>query len=292
MDLLKSLHERETLIFDGAMGTELARRGLETSGALSLIAPEHILDFHREYARLGVDCLSTNTFTMNRIYVESHGIDVDLREVNFAGVKLVKEAAGLNNFVFGDIGPTGRLLKPYGEYEEKQFVENYREQALILAEAGVDALIIETMTDLREALCALKGCKMETNLPVIVTLSFATTDKGGRTIMGSTVTEIAAELEKNGADAVGANCGELTPLEMAEIVTIYRQHTGLPIIVQPNAGRPKLVAGRTVYDMSPTDFADGVMQCIENGASIVGGCCGTTMDHMKALIERLRPASK
>lgn len=290
LDLLKSLHERETLIFDGAMGTELARRGLETSGALSLTAPEHIRDFHREYAELGVDCLSTNTFTMNRIYVESHGIDVDLREVNFAGVRLVKEAAGLNNFVFGDIGPTGRLLKPYGEYEEKQFIENYREQALILAEAGVDALIIETMTDLREALCALKGCKMETDLPVIVTLSFATTDKGGRTIMGSSVAEIAAELEKNGADAVGANCGELTPLEMAEIAALYRQHTSLPIIVQPNAGRPKLVAGRTVYEMSPADFAEGVMQCIEKGASIVGGCCGTTMEHMKALVERLRPA--
>lgn len=289
LDLRKDLAKKKQLIFDGAMGTELARRGLETGGNLNLTAADHILDFHREYAEMGVDCITTNTFTVNRIYVESHQIDTDLRKVNEAGVNLARKAAGNNHYVFGDLGPTGRLLEPYGEYTEEEFIENYREQAAILAGAEVDGLIIETMTDLREALCALKGCRMETDLPVIVTLSFATTAKGGRTIMGSSVAEIAESLEENGVDVLGTNCGELTPLEMADIISIFKSYTNLPLIAQPNAGRPKLKDGRTYYDMTADDFADGVMKCIENGAGIVGGCCGTTLDHMRALVKRLRP---
>lgn len=289
MGLRNSLSENKILILDGAMGTELARRGLEAGGNLNLTAADHILDFHREYAEMGVDCVTTNTFTMNRIYIESHSIKTDLRKVNQAGVNLARQAVGSSKYVLGDLGPTGRLLKPYGEYTEEEFIENYREAAAILVGAGVDGLIIETMTDLREALCALKGCRMETDLPVIVTLSFATTDKGGRTIMGSAVAEIAESLEENGADVLGANCGELTPLEMADIISLYKRHTALPLIAQPNAGRPKLKDGRTYYDMTADDFADGVMKCIENGAGIVGGCCGTTLDHMRAVVNRLRP---
>ncbi len=288
MDFKKALTEKKRLIFDGAMGTELARRGLETGGHLNLIAPEHILAFHREYAELGVDCLTTNTFTLNRIYMESHNLVFDLVSAAKAAVALALEAAAGRQFVIGDLGPTGKLLKPYGEYSEEQFVDNYREQAALLAAAGVDGLIIETMTDLREALCALKGAKFECDLPVIVTMSFATLDKGGRTIMGSSAADAAIALELNGADAVGANCGELTPLEMAELVSVFKRHTSLPVIVQPNAGRPKLEKGKTVYDMHPADFADGVLECMGRGASILGGCCGTTIEHMRVLVDRVR----
>lgn len=288
MDLNKLIETKKVLIFDGALGTELAKRGLETSGALSLTNPEAILDFHREYAAAGVDILSTNTFTMNRISVESHGLGIDLREANLAGVRLAREAAGAEQLVFGDLGPTGKLLEPYGTFSEEQFYEAFKEQALMLAEGGVDGLIIETMTDLREAVCALQACKDVTRLPVIVTMAFATLDKGGRTVMGSTAAEIATSLEQHGADAIGSNCGELTPEEMAQIVAFYRAHTNLPLLVQPNAGRPKLVAGKTVYDMVPEDFADGVIKCIENGASLVGGCCGTSIEHIKAVVSRLR----
>ncbi|MDZ4131914.1 MAG: homocysteine S-methyltransferase family protein, partial [Dethiobacteria bacterium] len=230
----------------------------------------------------------TNTFTMNRISVESHGLDIDLREANLAGVRLAREAAGAEQFVFGDLGPTGKLLEPYGSFSEEQFYEAFKEQALMLVEGGVDGLIIETMTDLREAVCALRACKDFTSLPVIVTMAFATLDKGGRTVMGNSAAEIATSLEQHGADAIGANCGELTPEEMAQIGAFYKAHTGLPLLIQPNAGRPKLVAGKTVYDMVPEDFADGVIKCIENGASLVGGCCGTTIEHIKAVVRRLR----
>jgi 5-methyltetrahydrofolate--homocysteine methyltransferase len=288
VDLLKVIDDRKVILFDGAIGTELARRGLETSGTINLTGPQHILDFHREYIEAGVDVLTTNTFTMNRISAEAHGPAIDWREANLAGVRLAREALTGDRFVFGDLGPTGKLLEPYGTYTEEQFYDNFREQALILAEGGADGLIIETMTDLREALCALKACKAAAELPVIVTMSYATTAKGGRTVMGSTVAEVAIALEENGADAVGANCGELSPEEMAQIAALYKEHTSLPVLIQPNAGKPKLVEGRTVYDMSPEDFADGMIKCLESGASLIGGCCGTTLDHLKAVVRRLR----
>ena len=284
MNLHELLQKKKPLVFDGALGTELSRRNRTGGITHNLENPGPILDFHREYAGLGVDFLTTNTFTANRIYCETHGVSVDILAANRAGVELARQVAGSDQYVIGDLGPTGRLLKPYGEYSEEQFYSNFYEQAAVLAENGVDGLIIETMTDLREAVCALKACKAASSLPVLVTLSYSTTEKGGRTIMGSALEEAATELEKYGADAVGANCGELTPLQMAEIAGLYKRCTSLPIIIQPNAGIPKLVDGKTVYGMSPADFAAGIKKCIENGASIVGGCCGTTIEHIKALI--------
>ncbi len=288
MDFKKLLTNKKVFLFDGAIGTELARRGLETYITVNLTKPEHILDIHREYAAVGVDALTTNTFTMNRVYIESHGLDADLREVNLAGARLAREAAGKGQYVFGDLGPTGCLLEPYGEYTEEHFHQNFLEQAAILATGGVDGFIIETMTDLREAVCALKACKEAAGLPVIVTLSFSTIKNGGRTIMGSAVAESATALEKYGADAVGANCGELTPKELARIAAMYKRQTALPIIIQPNAGKPKLLGGRTVYDMPPEEFAEGVMQCVDSSATILGGCCGTTPAHLQALVRLLR----
>lgn len=289
MDLQKLLAEKKVFIFDGAIGTELARRGLETSGTINLTNPGYVAEFHRAYAMAGVDALTTNTFTMNRISIESKGLNADLREHNLSATRLAKEAADGNQYVFGDIGPTGKLLKPYGTYSEEQFYENFKEQALVLVEGGVDGLLIETMTDLREAACALKAAREVTDLPIIVTFSFALTDKGGRTIMGSTVAEIAGVIEKAGADAVGANCGELSPEEMAEIAALYKKHSSLPILIQPNAGKPELVGEQTVYNMTPEDFAEGVMKCIDSGANLVGGCCGTTLEHLKAVVSKARP---
>ncbi len=284
----KILTEKKVLIFDGGTGTELARRGVEASGAANLTNPEGIAGFHRDYVKLGVDALTTNTFTLNRISMETKGLDFDLRETNLAGAGLARKEAGEGQYVIGDIGPTGKLLKPYGNYSEEEFYDNFKEQALVLLEGGVDGLIIETMTDLREAVCALDAARSVTGLPVIVTLSFAGTEKGGRTIMGNSVSEITAVLGEKGADAVGANCGDLSPQDMAEIAALYRDNTDLPVLIQPNAGKPKLVGEETVYDMSPEEFAEGVLQCIENGASMVGGCCGTTLGHLEAVIRKVR----
>ncbi len=282
------LEEKKVIIFDGGTGTELAKRGVATSGTANLINPEAIYNFHSDYAELGVDALTTNTFVLNRISIETKGLDIDLREANLAGVSLARKAAGENQHVFGNIGPTGKLLEPYGTHSEGQFFDCFEEQGRILNEGGVDGFIIETMTDLREAVCALQAVRAITSLPIIVTLSFADTEKDGRTIMGNTVVEIAEKLAKSGANVLGANCGELSPLEMAQIAAIYEKHTTLPVLIQPNAGKPKLVDDNTVYDMSPEDFAKGVMQCVDSGASLVGGCCGTTLEHLKAVIEAIR----
>lgn len=287
MDFRELLKNKKIVVFDGGMGSLLAQRGCRPGGESNLENPGDVLAIHREYAGAGADVLITNTFTMNRINIESHGLKIDVEDVNTAGVSLARRGAGKERLVFGDIGPTGQLLEPYGSYTEEQFVENYREQAAILAGAGVDGIIIETFTDVREAECALLACRQETELPLVLSLSYQRADRGGRTVMGSSAGDAAVAAEKHGVAAVGANCGDLDPLAMASVVDIYRQVTSLPLIVQPNAGIPKLVAGETRYDMAPADYAAGVMKCIENGAVLVGGCCGTTPDHLKAVVERL-----
>ncbi len=285
------LQKKRIVIFDGGMGTLLAGRGCDTSGMSNLKSSETVLEIHREYGLAGADVLITNTFTMNRINIESHGLDIDVREVNQAGVSLARKAAGQDRLVFGDIGPTGQLLEPYGSYTEEQFYQNYAQQAEILNKEGVDGLIIETFTDLREAVCALKACKDRTNLPLILSLAFSTTQKGGRTIMGSTVEGAAKAAAEHGAAAVGANCGDLDPAGMAVITGIFRESAKLPLMIQPNAGKPKLVGSETNYDMQPEEYADGVIKCIKSGASIVGGCCGTTPAHIRAVSDRLKELS-
>lgn len=281
------LQKKKMLFIDGGMGSLLAARGCDTSGVSNLENPEAVLDIHREYSEAGADILITNTFTMNRISIESRGLDLDVEEVNQAGVSLARRAAGTEKLVFGDIGPTGQLLEPYGTYTEEQFYENYAEQAEIFAGEEVDGLIIETFTDLREAECALKACKDKTSLPVILSLAYSTTEKGGRTIMGSAVEEAAKLAEAYGAAAVGANCGDLDPMGMAVITGIYREATSLPLSIQPNAGKPKLVGSETTYDMQPDQYARGVIKCFESGASIIGGCCGTTPAHIAAVVKML-----
>jgi len=265
---------KKVVLFDGGMGTELAGRGCDMSGASNLTSPEAVLEIHREYSRAGADVLITNTFTMNRINIQARGLDIDVRKVNSAGVKLAKEAAGKEKLVFGDIGPSGQLLEPYGSYTEEQIYENYLEQAAILAEEGADGLIIETFTDLREAVCALKAGMDKTGLPVILSLAFTSTDKGGRTVMGSTVAGAAEAAEEFGASAVGANCGDLDPAEMSVIAEMISDITDLPVMVQPNAGKPKLVSGETRFDMRPEEYAEGVKKSITGGASIVAAAVG------------------
>jgi len=281
------LQKKRTVFIDGGMGSLLASRGCDTSGVSNLNNPEAVLEIHREYSEAGADILITNTFTMNRINIETTGLGIDVEEVNKAGVSLARRAAGTEKLVFGDVGPTGQLLEPYGTYSEKQFYDNYAEQAEILVGEDVEALIIETFTDLREAECALKACRDKTDLPLVLSIAYTTTQKGGRTIMGSSVEEAAALAEKYAAAAVGANCGDLDPEGMALVTGFYRQATSLPLIIQPNAGKPKLVGSETIYDMEPGEYAQGAVKCMENGASIIGGCCGTTPAHLEAVVKTL-----
>jgi 5-methyltetrahydrofolate--homocysteine methyltransferase len=269
------------------MGTQLADLGLEMSGRINLSQPEAVLSIHRRYAESGCDILTTNTLTMNRIFIESHALRIDVREVNIAGAKLARSAATPGRYVLGDMSSTGQMLKPYSKYTEPQFFETFKEQAEYLVEGGVDGFMVETMVDLREALCAVRACRTVASLPILASLAFRTTRKEGRTLMGNGAKESAMALIDAGASAVGANCGDLDPVELAVIVAIMKQVVSAPILAQPNAGRPRLINGKTVFNMLPDAFARGIEACIQSGASLVGGCCGTTPAHIQRVAELL-----
>jgi len=277
------LSDRKAILLDGAMGTQLAEAGLEMGGQTCITHPDAVLAIHRQYVECGVDMITTNTLTMNRLSIESHNVSVDIREVNLAGVRLAKTAIHEGQYVLGDMGSTGKMLKPYGNISENEAYEAFAEQAAILAEGGVDGFIIETMFDLREALCALKACKSVTELPVIVSMAFNSLQKGKRTVMGNSAPDCAKALTEAGASVVGANCGSIDPLQMVEIISEMREVTSLPLLAQPNAGKARFVENRTVYDMTPSDFADGVYKCLQAGAWLVGGCCGTSPAHIRAV---------
>jgi len=284
MDFSSFLKSRKKIVLDGAIGTELDKRGLMGRASNNLDSPKVVLEIQREYAQSGCDALTANTLTMNRIFIETHNLGIDVWEVNRAGVELARKAADNKQYVLGNISSTGQLLEPYGDYSEAQFYDTFKEQAQVLAEAGVDGFLAETLFDLREALCVVLACKDNFPLPVIASIAFATETKGGRTIMGNSAEDCAKSLIDAGADVIGANCGDLDPAQMAVVVAILKSATNKPILAQPNAGKPKLVEDKTVFEMEPADFAAGIVECLNAGASLVGGCCGTTPEHIRAVV--------
>jgi 5-methyltetrahydrofolate--homocysteine methyltransferase len=280
-DFLKS---SKAIILDGAMGTELERRGASDKCASNLTHPEIVEAIHRDYHDAGSNVAISNTFSMTRFYIENHNLNIDTKEVNRLGIELARNAVGKDGYILGDIGPTGSMLEPYGTGKEEDLYKTFKEQASILLNAGADGFIIETFFDLREALFALRACREISEIPVIVSMSFQTTKNGGRTMMGNSAEECAKKLTEEGADAVGANCGDLSPKEMAEVVAIMKKSTTLHIVAQPNAGKPK-VDGKKVLYMEPNLYATETLECYKAGASIIGGCCGTTPEHMRILSE-------
>jgi 5-methyltetrahydrofolate--homocysteine methyltransferase len=288
LDFLRLLKDKRVVLLDGAMGTQLDKRDLMGRGSANLDAPQAVLEVHRAYAEAGCDALIANTLTMNRIYIKTHNVGVSVADVNRAGVELAREAAGDGLCVLGDMSSTGQLLEPYGTYREEQFYDAFREQAQALAQAGADGFAVKTVFDLREALCALRACKESSPLPVIVSIAFQTDGKGGRTMMGDTAEQCARQLTSAGADVIGANCGDLDPMQMSRVVAILRTATDRPIAAQPNAGKPRLMEDKTVFDMEPAAFCEGVAECIRAGAQVVGGCCGTTPEHIRAVHKRIR----
>jgi 5-methyltetrahydrofolate--homocysteine methyltransferase len=287
MDLSTFLTREELILFDGAMGTQLAERGAIMGGQSTISHPDQVLAIHKDYAQCGCHILIANTFAMNRAYVETHKLNLDVRTVNVTGVQLARQAVDHDQYILGDIGPTGQLLEPYGNLTESAAYDAFAEQTAHLAEADVDGFAIETMTDLKEALCALRACKEVSALPVFVSMAFTTPKNGGRTIMGNAAGECATALTEAGAQAVGANCGDINPFQMAEIVSAMRSGTDLPLLAKPNAGRPRMVDHKAVFDMSPPEFVSGIMECISAGATMVGGCCGTSPEHICALADAI-----
>ena len=260
--------------FDGSMGTMLQSMGLgagELPELLNLTDSEKVLAVHRAYAQAGSEYITTNTFGANRLKIK------EPEKVIKAGVRLAKSAG---KKVALDIGPTGKLLKPMGELDFEDAVDIFA-QMINAGKDGSDLVLIETMSDTYEIKAAVLAAKENCDLPVFVTMIF---DEKGRLLTGADVKTAVAMLEGLGVDAIGFNCG-LGPAETLPLVEEIRKRTSLPIIVQPNAGLPESVNGKTVYNVTPQAFAQDMKKAAEIGVSYLGGCCGTTPEHIRAMIE-------
>ena len=286
--LLDAIKERP-LLGDGAMGTQLMIAGLEQGGcgeAWNLTHPERVLAIQRRYADAGSDCIITNTFGGSRIMLRRHGSAGDVTAINGAAVEIARAAfGGREGFVLGDIGPFGGLMEPYGEFTESEVREAFAEQARALVDAGADAIIVETQTGLEELGLAITAAKDAGAACVIGSLAYDVTLDGStfRTMMGVDPERAAEFMQDIGADMVALNCG--TGMNMAWAKTAverYRSATALPVMAQPNAGLPRLVNMKVVYDETPDEMVRGVVPLLEAGTHIIGGCCGSTPDHIRA----------
>lgn len=279
---------REWLFFDGGTGSILQEKGLqpgELPETWNLLHPERILDLHRGYLEVGADIYNTNTFGANRLKFPEN-----LDEIVTAAVKLAKEArtqAGRDDdaYVALDIGPTGKLLAPMGDLSFDDAVDIFGEVVRIGAREGADLVLIETMNDSYEAKAAVLAAKENCDLPVFITCVF---DGSGKMLTGGTPESVVAMLEGLGVDALGVNCS-LGPAQMIPIVERLVKAAHVPVLVNPNAGLPKSVDGKTVYDVGPEEFAGYMKQIAALGAAAVGGCCGTTPDYIRAEIAAVRP---
>jgi 5-methyltetrahydrofolate--homocysteine methyltransferase len=235
------------------------------------------------YVNAGADIILTNTFGGSPLKLAKSGLRERTAEINQLGTEISKKAASGRALVFGSIGPTGELLKPLGAATETELVEGFAEQAKALAAGGADGIVIETMMDIAEAQAALRAVKESSSLSVAVTMTFNKAGGKVATLMGVRPDQAARELERAGADIVGANCGAGIDL-MIEVARMMRRATSLPIWCKPNAGLPELVNGKTIYRESPEKMVSRFGQLLEAGANMIGGCCGSTPAHIRALV--------
>lgn len=285
-DLLTRLNNGEILVSDGAMGTMLMERGLNVGEPPELFNLKQ-LDVLGEIASLyfeaGANIIQTNTFGASPLKLSLYSLDDKTEEINMNAVNIVRKVIDDRAYISGSCGPSGRLLKPYGDTEEKELYKNFERQITSLINAVVDVICIETMTDLREAEIAIKVVKeISSSIPVMATMTFDPTPKGFYTIMGVSIEDATKRLESAGADIIGSNCGNGIE-NMIKIAREFKKHTNIPIIVQPNAGIPEIKEGKSVYPESPQFMAEKARELVKIGISIIGGCCGTTPDHIRAI---------
>lgn len=277
--LAEALAGRAYLLFDGGMGTLVQAAGLHTvhevPDLLNLTHPEAIVAIQRQYVEAGADCITTNTFNTNRLKLANAGATV--AEV-YAAAAANARAAGAP-LVAGDIGPTGALLEPLGTLTFDEAFDIFSEQACAAEAAGCDLIVVETMADLLEAKAAVLAAVESTTLPVFATMTFG---EDGRTFLGTTPAIAATTLSALGASAVGLNCS-LGPTELAPLVGELAPHDRALVMAQPNAGLPRIQDGETVFDVGPNEFAQAMEAILDAGVTVIGGCCGTTPDHIAAL---------
>jgi 5-methyltetrahydrofolate--homocysteine methyltransferase len=284
--LLERLREKRPLVADGAMGTMLVQRGLkpgECPEAISLSRPELLEEIARLYFDAGAEILETNTFGASPLKLTQYGLEARLEEINRAAVRAVRNVAGDRAYVAACVGPSGRILKPYGDADPEEVYSGFVKQVKCVIDAGVDLICIETMIDLTEAQLAVKAAKaVAPTIPVTATMTFDATPRGFHTVMGITIEKAAAGLQEAGADLVGSNCGNGIQ-NMIEIARQFRRCSERPLIIQSNAGLPKMKDGVAVYEETPEFMAGKARELVNLGVSIIGGCCGTTPEHTHAI---------
>ena len=289
--ILGLLSER-LVIWDGGMGSELIARGLMSGEAperWNLQRAADVAAVHRAYFEAGADVVHTNTFGGTPIRLAKAGLADSLAEVNRSAVELALDVRPAGCFLAGDLGPCGEMLAPIGKIGEEEVERSFELQAAALAEAGVDLLHVETMYDLREALAAVRGIRKACSLPLIVSMTYRSTKRGFFTEMGNAVSACVEQLAGAGVDAIGTNCSLEGPA-MAELAGEMRGLTSLPLVFQPNAGKPELKQAEVVYDCTPEDFCASIEAIVDAGANGVGGCCGTTPAHIALIAEKLKRA--
>jgi 5-methyltetrahydrofolate--homocysteine methyltransferase len=270
------------LVCDGAMGTELQRRGLPSGSCpeeYNVTHPEVVQEILQGYLEAGADILTTNSFGANRPRLKEYGCESRVKEFCKRSVEIAKEVSRGKCFIAGSLGPTGQILEPLGPVTHSEATEAFLEQADALVEAGADLILIETMMSIDEAELAVKAARRISGLVVAATMSFEVGPKGARTMWGVDVPTAVSRLTAAGADIIGSNCGQGF-VDMVRIVQEMRPLTPKPLIAQPNAGLPQWVDGKPVYSETPATIRPKVEALLRSGTNIVGGCCGTTPEHI------------
>ena len=289
MHAILELAKKRTVIFDGAMGTMLMAAGLkagECPELWNIEKPSLVMDIHGKYYEAGSDVVHTNTFGGNAVKLADKGLSDKMEIINVEAAKLAKRACPDRKFVAGDIGPTGKLIKPLGDLVVEEAEEAFFRQAQALLKGGADLISIETMFSLAEALAALRAAKRLGPVTVIAALTFNRTKKGFFTMMGDGIGLAVSAFEEAGADVIASNCS-LGSRDMIDLTKELRAATEKPILVQPNAGKPVTRNRVTSYQQTPAEFAQDGKEIRAAGADMIGGCCGTNPEFIRALVQTL-----
>jgi 5-methyltetrahydrofolate--homocysteine methyltransferase len=280
------LRAGEVLVGDGAWGTQLMARGLEPGDspeAVNLSNPAALVEIASFYVDAGAELITTNTFGGSPHKLEAYGLAARTEEINRLAVEALEPVVAGRAYISGSVGPTGAIVKPYGDTEPEVLAEGFRRQTGALIEAGADVICVETMIDLTEAILAVAAARSHSaDIPIIATMTFDATPRGFFTMMGSSIEQACAALVEAGADVVGSNCGNGIG-KMVEIAREFAKHATVPIAIQSNAGLPEHRGGELVYPEDPGFMAARVPELIDLGVKIIGGCCGTGPEHIRAI---------
>jgi 5-methyltetrahydrofolate--homocysteine methyltransferase len=286
LSFLENIKSGKILLSDGAMGSLLMEKGLkqgECPENLNLTQPKILEEITQLYLDAGSDIIQSNTFGASPMKLSDYGLDDKTEEINRVGVSLAKNVVGDKAYIYGSCGPSGKILQPFGDGDPDELQRGFERQIKAMVFAEVDVIFIETMTDLNEAKIAIKAANtVAPEITVVACMTFEDTPKGFFTIMGNSLVDAASELELAGAEVIGSNCGNGID-KMIQIAVELKKTSNLPLIIQSNAGLPINKEGQIIYPETPEIFAHKVSDLINAGVSIVGGCCGTTPDTIRAM---------